>query len=53
MSTKHKATEIDAAYFITCTIVGWIDVFTRLEQQYIIVNALKYCQDFKDLELYA
>lgn len=53
MSAKYKATEKDTAYFITCTIVGWIDVFTRLEQKYVIINALKYCQDFKDLEIYA
>lgn len=44
MSTKYKAIEPDAAYFITITVVGWIDVFTRLRQKYIIINALKYCQ---------
>jgi REP element-mobilizing transposase RayT len=53
MSTKYKATEKDTAYFITCTVVGWIDVFTRLKQKYVIVNALKYCQQQKGLEIYA
>ena len=52
MSTKYKATEIDVAYFITITTVGWIDVFTRLRQKYIIVNALTYCQEHKGLEIY-
>ena len=52
MSTKYKATEIDVAYFITTTTVGWIDVFTRLRQKYILVNALKYCQEHKGLEIY-
>ena len=34
MSTKYKATETDTAYFITMTTVGWVDVFTRLNQKY-------------------
>ena len=53
MSTKYKATEKDVAYFITITTVGWIDVFTRLRQKYVIINALKYCQQHKSLEIYA
>ena len=53
MSTKYKATTTDEAYFITITTVGWIDVFTRLNQKYVITNALKHCQEKKGLELYA
>ncbi len=53
MSTKYKATELDSGYFITLTVVGWIDVFTRLKQKYVLINALKYCQKHKGLEIYA
>ncbi|MBC8756672.1 transposase [Kordia sp. YSTF-M3] len=53
MSTKYKATEQDAAYFITITTVGWVDIFTRLRQKYSIINALQYCQKHKGLEIYA
>jgi len=53
MSTKYKATTIEEAFFITLTAVGWIDIFTRLNQKYIIINALKYCQQNKGLEIYA
>ncbi len=53
MSTKYKATTTEEAYFITITTVGWIDVFTRLNQRYVILNALDYCQKEKDLEIYA
>jgi len=53
MSTKYKATEKNVAYFITITTVGWIDVFTRPRQKYVILNALKYCQKHKSLEIYA
>ena len=53
MSTKYKATLPDTAYFITITTVGWIDIFTRLRQKYVITDSLKYCQQAKGLEIYA
>ena len=53
MSTKYKATTTEDAYFITITVVGWIDVFTRLNQKNAIVEALHYCQINKGLEIYA
>ena len=53
MSTKYKATTTEDAYFITITIVGWVDVFTRLDQKYIITDSLKHCQQNKGLEIYA
>lgn len=53
MSTKYKATETEAAYFITITTVGWIDIFIRPRLKYILINALKYCQEHKGLEIYA
>lgn len=43
MSTKYKATTTEEAFFITIMVVGWIDIFTRLNQKYVIINALKYC----------
>ncbi|WP_016991396.1 REP-associated tyrosine transposase [Flavobacterium sp. ACAM 123] len=52
MSTKYKATSTEEAYFITIT-VGWVDVFTRLNQKYILINALQHCQQNKGLEIYA
>jgi REP element-mobilizing transposase RayT len=52
MSTKYKATTTEEAYFITITTVGWIDVFTRLNQKYVVINALKHCQQNKGLEIY-
>ena len=53
MSTKYKATTTEQAYFITITTVGWIDIFTRLNQKHNIVTALNYCQHRKGLEIYA
>ncbi|WP_166924042.1 REP-associated tyrosine transposase [Flavobacterium poyangense] len=53
MSTKYKATTTEDAYFITITVVGWIDLFTRLNHKNTIIRALEYCQKNKGLEIYA
>lgn len=53
MSTKYKATAPGEAYFITTTIINWIDIFTRLNQKQLIVDSLVYCQKEKGLEIYA
>jgi REP element-mobilizing transposase RayT len=53
MSTKYKATTTEECYFITITTVGWIDVFTRLNQKQNIISALQFCQINKGLEIYA
>ncbi len=53
MSTKYKATTTEEAFFITITTVGWVDVFTRLNQRSNIIRALSYCQENKGLEIYA
>ena len=52
MSDKYK-TEEGKLYYATVTVVGWIDVFTRKEYVYELMNDLKYCQEHKGLEIYA
>ena len=39
--------------YITLSVVGWIDVFTRKEYAYAFMNTLKYWQRKKELNLYA
>jgi putative transposase len=41
------------AYFLTLTVVNWIDVFTRKNHRDTIIEALKYCQKEKGLILFA
>jgi REP element-mobilizing transposase RayT len=53
MSDKYKMHDPDAAYFVTVTVVDWIDIFTRPKYKHIIIDSLKYCQKNKDLEIYA
>jgi REP element-mobilizing transposase RayT len=53
MSDKYKIKDNEAAYFVTLTTVGWVDVFTRLNQKLALVNSLKYCQANKGLVIFA
>lgn len=52
MSQNYKARDDDKAYFITMTVVHWIDLFTRRNHKNTIIESLKYCQKNKGLELY-
>ncbi|WCT11632.1 REP-associated tyrosine transposase [Mucilaginibacter jinjuensis] len=51
MSELRKA-NTDHAYFITLTVVGWIDVFTRHEYCDEIISNLEYCRKYKGLKVY-
>ncbi len=51
MSDKYKIVEHEKAHFLTLTVVGWIDVFTRPNHKQAILDSLKYCQQHKSLAL--
>jgi putative transposase len=53
MSGKYKIRDPDSAYFITMTIVDWVDVFTRPDYKIKIVEFLRWCQKNKGLEIFA
>jgi putative transposase len=40
-------------YYITMTVVHWVDVFTRKNHCEAIIESLKYCQKEKGLNIYA
>lgn len=42
-----------APYFLTLQIVAWVDIFSREIYRRIVVNALRYSQDHKGLEVFA
>ena len=50
---KKQNLKSDKAYFITMTVVDWIDVFTRQNHRESIIESLKYCQNKKGLIIYA
>ncbi|HZV69889.1 MAG TPA: hypothetical protein VFG10_10110 [Saprospiraceae bacterium] len=49
----YRITDQFATYFMTFTIVGWVDVFTRKECCQILIDSFNYCKDNKGLILYA
>jgi len=42
-----------AVYFLTFTVVGWIDIFSRQSYRDIVIESFKYCQRKKGLHLHA
>ncbi len=49
----HKIVNQDGMHFLTFTVVGWVDVFTRQIYRDIIINSLIYCIEQKELRLFA
>lgn len=46
---RYHITDQNQTYFITCTVVHWIDLFTRPVYKDIICDSLNYCIDHKGL----
>ncbi|MBS1586616.1 MAG: transposase [Bacteroidetes bacterium] len=52
MSTGYQIEDQYGTYFLTFTIVDWVDVFSRKNYRDIVVDALDYCIKNKQLKLY-
>ncbi len=52
MHTGYIIRNQDRPHFITCTVVNWIDVFTRKSYRDIIIQSLAYCIKEKGMILY-
>lgn len=53
MRGLHYSIRSNRTYFMTHTVVDWIDVFTRANQKELLVESLRYCQQERGLYLYA
>lgn len=53
MSRKYKIADQESLYFVTLTIVSWIDLFIRNEYRELILDSIKYCQANKGLRVFA
>ncbi|WP_215225127.1 REP-associated tyrosine transposase [Echinicola shivajiensis] len=49
----YRITDQNGVYFLTLTVVDWLDVFIRKEYKLEVVDSLNYCVKNKGLELYA
>jgi REP element-mobilizing transposase RayT len=53
MSSKYKVKDDETPHFVTFTIVGWIDVFSRELYKEIFIDSLRYSIENKGLILHA
>jgi REP element-mobilizing transposase RayT len=53
LSRKYKFLNPDGVYFVTLTVIQWLDVFTKRRYKDLIVDNLKYCQKNKGLVIHA
>ncbi|RYY49205.1 MAG: transposase [Chitinophagaceae bacterium] len=53
MSSKYKPGDDAIPHFITFSVVGWVDVFTRELYREIILESMAYCQQQKGMILHA
>jgi putative transposase len=53
MSSKYKFGDSSKLYFISFSVINWIDVFIRDEYRHVLIESFKYCQQKKGLEIYA
>ena len=50
---KYLISDKAGCYFVTFTVIHWIDIFSRKEYRDIIVDSLNYCIAKKGLVVYA
>ena len=53
MSEAYKIKKTNDLYFVTFTVVYWVDIFTRQVYRDILIDNLKYCRKNKDLDIFA
>ena len=50
--TRYRILEQEYPYFITCTVVGWLPIFTRPEAFGVILDSWRYLQRERGLMLF-
>ncbi len=49
--SRYKILDQTRLNYLTLTLVGWIDIFTRQRYRDIVIDSLKYCQENKGLRI--
>jgi len=50
--SRYRFGENDHAYFLTCTVVGWLPIFTQPETVQILYDSWRFLQDSGRLTIY-
>jgi hypothetical protein len=51
MRSRYTIREPGGLYFITCTVVQWIPLFTRKPYFDILIDSLQFCRQHKGLRV--
>ena len=51
--SSHAIREKNGMYYLTSTIFGWVDIFSRQVYRDIILESFTYCRDNKNLRIHA
>ena len=51
--SRYKIYEPTHPHFVTCTILHWLPIFTRVQSTQIIFDSIKFLQNKDNLKLYA
>ena len=46
---RYRILDQHGLNYVTCTVVGWVDVFTRKNYRDILIESLAYCRKEKGL----
>ena len=49
---SHYSIHPDKSYFLTMTVIEWIDLFTKINHKMLLIDSLKYCQENKGLNIF-
>jgi putative transposase len=52
MSERYKIHDQQGIYFITCTAIAWVDIFTRQRYKDVIIESLNFCIEKKELKVH-
>jgi hypothetical protein len=50
--SRYRFGEDEYAYFLTCTVVGWLPIFTRPETVQILYDSWRFLQENGRLTVY-
>ena len=50
--SRYRIFEVTQPHFLTCTVVGWLPVFTRPETVQIVLDSWRFLQEQKRLTVY-
>jgi putative transposase len=53
MSSKYKFRDQEKLYFMSFSVVYWLDIFIRKEYKDVVLESIRYCQREKGLEVYS